>query len=65
MYYYTYDITIAILDLDPDLCENFLFFVTLSILHIQTWKKPLRQAELKSFISFLTPKSFEQFMGML
>ena len=26
MYYYTYDISIAILDLDPDLCENFLFF---------------------------------------
>ena len=25
MYYYTYDISIAILDLNPDLCENLLF----------------------------------------
>ena len=31
-YYYTYGISKAILDLDPDLCQNFLFFVTLSIL---------------------------------
>ena len=48
MYYYTYDISIAILDLDPDLCENFLFFVTLLILHIQTCMLPLTKAVLKS-----------------
>ena len=26
-YYYEYDIWKAILDLDPDLCQNFLFFL--------------------------------------
>ena len=25
-YYYRYEISTAILDLDPDLCQNFLFF---------------------------------------
>ena len=52
MYYYTSDISIAILDLDPDLFEIFLFFVTLSILHIQTYMIPLRKAVLKGIISF-------------
>ena len=52
MYYYSYDISIAILDLDPDLCENLRFFVTLSILHIQTCMIPLKKAVLKGFISF-------------
>ena len=52
VYYYTYDISIAILDLDPDLCENFLFFVTLSILHIQTCMIHFKKAVLKGFISF-------------
>ena len=28
-YYYTYHISKAILDLDPDLCQIFLFFLTL------------------------------------
>ena len=28
-YYYSYDISKAILDLDPDLCQNFPYFVTL------------------------------------
>ena len=27
-YYYTYHISKAILDLDPDLCQNFCYFVT-------------------------------------
>ena len=59
MYYYTYDISLApfdislaIVDLDPDLCENFLFFVTLSILHIQTCMMHLKKAVLKGLISF-------------
>ena len=52
MYYYTYDISIAILDLDPDLSENLLFFVTLSILHIQACVTHLKKAVLKGFISF-------------
>ena len=51
-YYYTYDISKAILDLYPDLCQNFLFSVTLSILHIQTYMIPLMKAVLKGFISF-------------
>ena len=51
-YYYTYGISKAILDLDPDLCQNFLFFVTLSILHIQTCMIPLRKAVPKGLISF-------------
>ena len=64
-YYYRYHISKAILDLDPDLCQNFLFFLTLSILHIEACIIPLRKAVFKGWISFLTPKSFEQFMGTL
>ena len=64
-YYYTYHISKAILDLDPDLSQNFLFFVTLSILHIETCMIPLCKPVHKGFISFLTPKSFELFMGTL
>ena len=52
LYYYTYDISKAILDLDLALCQNFLFFITLSILHIQTCMMPLMKAELKGFIFF-------------
>ena len=51
-YYYTYHISKAILDLDPDLCQNFLFFVTSSILHIETCMIPLSKAVHKGFISF-------------
>ena len=64
-YYYAYDISKCILDLDPDLCQNFLCFVTSSLLHIQTCMIPLSKAVHKGFISFSTPKSFEQFMGTL
>ena len=64
-YYYAYDIWKAILDLDPDLYQNFLFFLTSSILHLETCMIPLSKAVHKGFISFLTPKSFEQFMGTL
>ena len=64
-YYYTYHISKAILDLDPDLCQNFLFFVTSLILHIETCMIPLSKAMHKSFISFLTRKSSELFMGTL
>ena len=63
MYYYTYDISIAILDLDPDLCENFLFFVTLSILHIQTCMIHLKKAVLKGFISFLHLRALSNLWG--
>ena len=52
-YYYAYDISKAILDLDPDLCQNFLFFVTSSILHIETCMIPLMKAVLYGFISSL------------
>ena len=51
-YYYIYHISKAILDLDPDLCQNFLFFVTSSILHIETCMIPLSKAVHKGFISF-------------
>ena len=64
-YYYTYDIWKAILDLHPDLCQNFLFFLTSSILHIETCMILLSPAVHKGFFLFLTPKSFEQFKGTL
>ena len=52
-YYYRYmTYQKAILDLDPDLCQNFLFFVTSSILHIETCMIPLSKAVHKGFISF-------------
>ena len=51
-YYYAYDISKAILDLDPDLCQNFLLFVTSSILHIERCMIPLSKAVHKGFISF-------------
>ena len=51
-HYYTYDISKAILDLIPDLYQNFLFFVTLSILHIHICMMPLMKAELQGFISY-------------
>ena len=51
-YYYTYHISKAILDLDPASCQNFLFFVTLSILYIETCMIPLSKAVHKGFISF-------------
>ena len=49
-YYYAYDISKAILDLDPDLCQNYPFFVTLPILRIQRCMIPLMKAVLKGFI---------------
>ena len=51
-YYYTYHILTAILDLDPDLCQNFLFFLTLLIFHVEACIIPLRKAEVKGLISF-------------
>ena len=51
-YYYAYDISKASLDLDPDLCQNVPFFVTLSILHVQTCMILLMKSVLKGFISF-------------
>ena len=50
-YYYAYDIHVskAILDLGPDLCQNFPFLVTLSILRIQTCMIPLIKAVLTGF----------------
>ena len=51
-YYYAYDILKAILDLDPDLCQNILFFISSSILHIETCMVPLSKAVDKGFISF-------------
>ena len=51
-YYYTYHISKAILDLGPDLCQNFPYSVTLSILHIETCMIPLSKAVDKGFISF-------------
>ena len=51
-YYYAYNISKCILDLDPDLGQNFLCYVTSSILHIQTCMIPLRKAVHKGFISF-------------
>ena len=51
-YYYIYHISKAILDLDPDLCQNFLFFVTSSIFHIETCMIPVSKAVHKGFISF-------------
>ena len=51
-YYYEYDIWKAILDLDPDLCQIFLFFLISSILIIETCMIPLSKAVHKGFISF-------------
>ena len=51
-YYYACDIWKAILDVDPDLCQNFLFFLISSILHIETFMTPLSKAVHKGFISF-------------
>ena len=64
-YYYRYRISKAILDLDPDLCQNFLFFVTSSILHIETCMIPLCKVCTRASFLFLTPKSYELFMGTL
>ena len=47
------------------ICQNIPFFVTLSILHIQTCMIPLMKAVLKGFISFSYSKELEQFMGTL
>ena len=52
-------------DMDPDMRQIVLFSITLSVLHVETCVIPLRKAVFCGFISFLTPKSFEQFMGTL
>ena len=62
-YYYTYHISKAILDLDPDLCQNFLFFVTSPILHIETCMIPLSKAVHKGFISFLHLRALSYLWG--
>ena len=50
-YYYAYDIWNAILDLDPDLCQNYPFFVGLPLsIHIQFY-------ELYSSISYFCKTS--------
>ena len=65
-YYYTYDISKAILDLDPDLCQNFLFFVTLLILaHTDMYDTSKERLCPRASFLFLTRKRFEQFMGTL
>ena len=51
-YYYAYDISQAILDLDQDLRQKISFLVTLSVLRIQTCMIPLMKAVLTGFISF-------------
>ena len=50
-YHYTYDISKGVLDLDPDLCQNFLIFVTLWNLHAETSVIPQWKAVSKDFIS--------------
>ena len=62
-YYYAYDISTAILDLDPDLSQNFRSFVTSSILHIQTCMIPLSKAVHKGFISFLHLRALSYLWG--
>ena len=62
-YYYAYDIWKAILDLDPDLCQNFLFFLTSSILHLETCMIPLSKAVHKGFISFLHLRASSNLWG--
>ena len=62
-YYYTYHILKDILDLDPDLCQNFLFFVSSSILHIETCMIPLSKAVHKGFISFSYTEEFRAIYG--
>ena len=62
-YYYAYDISKCILDLDPDLCQNFLCFVTSSILHIETCMIPLSKAVHKGFISFLHLRALSNLWG--
>ena len=62
-YYYRYNISKAILDLDPDLCQNFLFFVTSSIEDIETCMIPLSIAVPKGFISFLHLRALSNLWG--
>ena len=62
-YYYRYHISKTILDLDPDLCQNFLFFLTLSILHIEACIIPLRKAVFKGLISFSYTEEFWAIYG--
>ena len=62
-YYYTHDISKAILNLDPDLYQNFLFFLTLSILHIEACIMPLRKAVPKGLISFLHLRALSNLWG--
>ena len=62
-YYYRYHISKTILDLDPDLCQNFLFFLTLSILHIEACIIPLRKAVFKGLISFCYTEEFWAIYG--
>ena len=51
-YYYIYHIPKVILDLDLDLCQNFLSLLTLSIPYIEACIIPLRKAVFKGLISF-------------
>ena len=62
-YYYTYHISKAILDLDPDLCQNFLFLLTLSILHVEACVIPLRKAVFKGLISLLHVRALSNLWG--
>ena len=62
-YYYAYDISKCILDLDPDLCQNFLCFITSSILHIETCMIPLSKAVHKGFIFLLHLRALSNLWG--
>ena len=63
-HYYAYDISNAILDLDPDSCQNFPFFITVNSAHTDMYDTSNESCAQGLYFAF-APKSFEQIMGML
>ena len=63
LYYRIYDIPKAILDLNPDFCQHFLFFITLLILLVEICMIPLWKAVNKGFISVLHLRALSNLWG--
>ena len=52
-------------DMDLDTCQIFSIFIALSVLHVETCDTSMESCVLGLNFFFVTPKSFEQFMGTL
>ena len=50
LYYYTLEVPKTIPDLDPDLCQNFTFFITYPSLHVDTCVIPCWKAAIEGFV---------------